>query len=493
MAVSISSGRIKIIGNPFESISNEDYDFKSSEQGKYSEQSRRVHRLGKNFVLSEEVVKKRYYPRILSGFLLSTILLASLSACSPSTVGSNSAKVLQSQTSRNTNPASSPGDMEELVNGNNAFAFDYYQSMRDRGGNMFYSPFSISSALAMTYAGARDGSETQMAQVLHYTLPQERLHAAFNTLDLLLAGTNESAGSEEERQKFQLNVVNSLWGQKDYKFLNEYLDLLALNYGAGLRLVDFTGATEEARQTINKWIEQQTKDKIKNLIPEGGIDSFTRLVLANAIYFKADWTFPFDKNNTQDLPFNLLDGGQVFVPMMSFSGSKNLSYHAGEGFQAVELPYVGDTTSMVILVPETDKFDAFESALNSALMESILAGLEPHLVALTLPKFSFESEFQLKNDLIEMDMSEPFDPDLADFSGMDGTRQLYIGDVFHKAFVAVDEKGTEAAAATAVIMQAMMVPSQEIVLVVDRPFLFFIRERTTGTILFIGRVLNPSK
>jgi len=383
--------------------------------------------------------------------------------------------------------------MEELVDGNNAFAFDYYRSMRHRGGNLFYSPFSISMALAMAYAGARDGSETQMAEVLHYTLPQERLHAAFNALDLLLASTNESEGGEEEGQNFQLNVANSLWGQQDYEFLTEFLDLLALNYGAGLRLVDFVGATEDARQTINKWIERQTKDKIKNLIPEGGIDSFTRLVLANAIYFKADWSFPFDKNNTQDLPFNLVDGGQIIVPMMSFSGSKNLHYCAGEDYQAVELPYVGDTTSMVILAPEAGKFDAFETGLNGAQVESILAGLELHQVALTLPKFSFESEFQLKDNLIKMGMSEPFDLNLADFSGMDGTHHLFIGDIFHKAFVAVDEKGTEAAAATAVIMQTEMAPLQEIVFVVDRPFVFIIRELTTGTILFMGRVMNPSK
>jgi serpin B len=440
----------------------------------------------------EAEVKKESNFRILSIFLLFNILAVVLAACAPSTGEDGSGKVLQSQTARNMNPVSPSEDMKELVGGNNAFAFDYYRSVRDQGGNLFFSPFSISIALAMTFAGAREGSETQMSQVMHYSLPQERLHAAFNALDLLLEGSNDSAGDEEEGQEFELNVANSIWGQKDYEFLAEYLDLLALNYGTGLRLVDFASAPEEARQAVNLWVEDQTKDKIKNLIPEGAIDGFTRLVLANAIYFKADWLFPFDKNNTRDNPFNLLDGGEALVPMMSFSTSEQLSYHAGEGFQAVEMPYVGEDVSMVILVPDAGKFEAFESELNSALVESILSALEPNQVMLTLPKFSFESEFQLKDKLSQMGMPEPFDPDLANFSGMDGTRQLYIGEAYHKAFVAVDEKGTEAAAATAVIMQLSMAPAQQIDLVVDRPFIFLIRERETGTILFLGRVTNPS-
>jgi serpin B len=437
-------------------------------------------------------VKRNYLSRIFSGFLLCTILLSSLPACSGSTVGSEPVKVLQSQTSRNTDPDSSPGDIEELVDGDNTFAFDYYHSVRDREGNLFFSPFSISIALAMAYAGARGASEKQMADVLHYTLPQERLHTAFNTLDLMLAEASDTPGGDEA-QKFQLNIANSIWGQKDYKFLSEYIDLLALNYGAGLRLVDFSGATEEARRTINQWIEQQTQDKIKDLIPVGGVDSLTRLVLANAIYFKADWIFPFDANNTRDVPFNLLEGGQVAVPMMSFSGAKNLLYGEGEDYQAVEMPYMGDTTSMVILAPEAGKFEDFESKLDGAQVKSILAGLGPQQVALNLPKFKFEAEFQLKDNLIKMGMPEPFDPNLADFLGMDGSRQLFIGDVFHKAFVAVDEKGTEAAAATAIVMEALMAPEKEIVLLIDRPFIFLIREKTTGTILFVGRVVNPTE
>jgi len=435
-------------------------------------------------------MKPNHLSNLAVSLFLIVVVVTPIFGCSSVSGGRKLGEVLQSQISRNMNPDISSENFDELVAGNNTFTFDLYKSLRNRSGNLFYSPFSISMALAMTYAGARGNTESQMGQTLNFSLPQEFLHPAFNALDLKLSKMPEY-GSDQE-QFFQMNIANSIWGQQDYDFLSEYIDLLALNYGAGLRQVDFSGESESARQTINRWVEDQTKGKIEDLIPPNAINSLTRLVLANAIYFKADWLHPFEKDNTRDMPFNLLNGDEVNLPMMSFSGSESLPYTSGDGFQAVELPYVGDTTSMVILVPDLDTYDIFEMELNYPQVESILAGLETRKVALTLPKFSFESGFGLAQNLSSMGMPEAFDPNKADFSGMDGTRQLFISEIIHKAFVAVDEKGTEAAAATAVIMEAMMAPMEYIELRIDRPFIFMIRDQSTGTILFIGRVLDPS-
>jgi serpin B len=380
--------------------------------------------------------------------------------------------------------------LQTLVDGNSAFGLDLYQAIRERGENLFFSPYSISTALAMTYGGARGTTAEQMSQVLHYNLPQDRLHPAFNTLDHQL--NHELPGSSEEQQLFQLDVANSLWGQQEHPFKPEFLDLLALNYGAGLRLVDFRGQSEQARQEINQWVSDNTQEKIQDLIPQGGVGPDSRLVLANAIYFKADWLFPFEKESTRDAAFNLLDGSQVQVPTMSFQDPEHLPYMAGEGFQAAELPYLGDETSMLILVPDAGKLADFEASLDVASLESILSEMQPAMLQLLLPKFKFSADYNLKDVMPVMGMPDAFCEGQADFSGMDEEGQLCIGGIFHKAFVAVDEKGTEAAAATAVVMEAMAIMQDEsITLVVDRPFLFMIRHKPSGAILFMGRVNNP--
>jgi serpin B len=224
----------------------------------------------------------------------------------------------QSQAQRVSSPDVPDADLQALITGNNVFAFDLYHTLQAEADNLFFSPYSISTALAMTYAGARGETERQMADTLHFTLPQKRLHPAFNALSLAVAPDDGDGGTEAEKE-FTLNVVNSLWGHKDYPFLPEFLDLLAENYGAGLRLVDFVHAYEPARLAINDWVSEQTEDKINDLIPEGAITDLTRLVLANAIYFDASWLHPFDEALTRDGAFNLLDGGQVSVPMMSLS------------------------------------------------------------------------------------------------------------------------------------------------------------------------------
>ncbi len=401
-----------------------------------------------------------------------------------------SVQVVRADAARATEPGVSAQELAELVSGNNAFAFALYHVLQEKqDGNIFYSPFSISVALAMTWAGARGTTEREMADTLRFTLPQERLHPAFNALDLELARRGQGAQGRDE-QGFRLHIVNALWGQQGFRFLPAFLDTLAQNYDAGLRLLDFAGDPEAARGIINGWVSDQTEGRIQDLIPPGVIDALTRLVLTNAIYFNAAWAEPFEKGQTTDLPFHLLDGGQVTVPMMR--QTTEYGYAEGEGFQAVELPYDGRELAMVILLPEEGRFEEFENSLDAGQIEAILEGLAYQQVALTMPRFRVESAFALADTLSAMGMPSAFKPDQADFSGMDGARDLYIGDVLHKAFVSVDEAGTEAAAATAVVMKLTGLPASPVQVVVDRPFIFLIRDLQTGTILFVGRVVNPA-
>jgi len=436
--------------------------------------------------------------RMLLG-LLTVIVVLSLVSCgegegeatpTPTATPTPGAAMVQSEKQRDTSPDVATSDLADLVDGNSEFAFDLYQSLKEKEGNLFYSPYSISLALAMTYAGAKGETEQQMADTLHFTLSQDRLHPAFNALDLELASRGEGAEGKDE-EGFRLNIVNAIWGQEDYKFLAEFLDVLAENYGAGLRLLDFVNAPEESRITINDWVSEQTEGRIEDLIPPGLIDAFTRLVLTNAIYFNAAWLSPFDEDMTVDGTFHLLDGGEVTVPMMT--QTESFGYTAGEGYQAVELPYDGGELSMVILLPEAGQFDAFEGSLDADLVHAITNDLVNRRVALTMPKFEFESDFGLAGTLAAMGMPIAFSGG-ADFSGMTGSRDLFIGEIIHKAFVSVDEAGTEAAAATAVVVvtSGPVGPDEPLRVTVDRPFIFLIRDIETGAILFVGRVMNPS-
>jgi len=397
-------------------------------------------------------------------------------------------EVLKSDKERITSPNVSLSEQALLVEGNSAFAFELYQALKGEEGNIFYSPYSISLALAMTYAGARGETAEQMAATLQFLLEQERLHPAFNWLDAELAKRGEGAEGKDE-EGFRLNIVNAIWGQKDYEFLSEFLDVLAENYGAGLRILDFVTETEKSRLTINDWVSDQTEGRIEDLIPPGAIGALTRLVLTNAIYFNAAWEYPFDEDMTADGPFYLLDGGQVIVPMMK--QTESFGYTEGEEYQAVELQYDGGELSMVILLPVSGNFEAFEEGLQAQQVSDIIIGLQPTEVTLTIPQFEFDSDFSLKDTLAEMGMPIAFSS-AADFSGMTGNRELFISDVVHKAFVAVDEAGTEAAAATAVIMELTAVPEPAVEVTLNRPFIFLIRDIETGAVLFVGRVSNPT-
>jgi serpin B len=381
-------------------------------------------------------------------------------------------------------PVTGATELAELVRGNTAFAFDLYQALRtERDGNFSYSPYSISLALAMAYAGARGETERQMAGTLHFSLPQEQLHPAFNAV-VQEMGSGGAGGTDG--QGFRLNVANALWGQDDYRFLPEFLDLLAANYGAEMRRLDFRG--EKARAAINDWVSQQTEGQIKELVSPDVLDASTRLVLTNAVYFNAAWARQFDPQRTQHGAFHLLDGGLVTARMMRQVGS--LAYKEGPDYQAVQLPYEGHETAMVILLPAQGQFGAFEGSLDAGRVEAMLEGLTEREVALTVPRFEFESGFKLETALAAMGMPLAFTRQ-ADFTGMTPRRELFIDDVIHGATISVGEAGTKATGATAVVVPATGAPLEPMTVTVDRPFLFMIRDLQTGTMLFVGRVVDP--
>lgn len=413
--------------------------------------------------------------------------------------GSQNSALLQSSLARAVDVQVPQSEADALSAGNRAFAVDLYQQLRSGDGNLIFSPYSISLAMAMVSAGAREKTADQIDSAMHFTLPSPQLHPAFNALDSTLQSLGNPQGTPAPTDEFnsgddfQLNIANQLWGQADFSFLSDYLDLLAQNYGAGLRTLDFEKDPEAARKTINDWVSEQTRQKIQDLFAQGTIDNNTRLVLANAIYFKASWADPFDQGATSDGDFHLLDGSKVSVPMMT-SAKAASEYLKGSDYQAVSLPYKGWQTKMIVVLPDEGKFASFESSLDAAKLDEILKGLSYSDVDLTLPKFKVESEFDLNQTLGSLGIADAFNPDLADFSGMDGKRDLFISQVVHKAYIATDESGTEAAAATGIAMEAASMPAATPpVVVVDRPFLFFIYEQNTGTILFEGRVLDPSK
>lgn len=377
-------------------------------------------------------------------------------------------------------------DQAQAVKDSNAFATDLYGQLRREPGNLFFSPESISTAFAMTYAGARGETATQMARVFHFTLPQDRLQPAMGAL---LAGMNA------KHEDYELHVADALWAQENESFLPGYLNLVQSDYGAGFHRVDFRTAPESVRGEINRWVEQQTNDKIKNLIGPGVLSPMTRLVLTNAIYFKGDWSNPFEKAGTKDEEFHLSASRQVKSPMMHRTGK--YQYYDGGNFQALELPYAGGDLAMVVLLPkEVGGLPALEQKLSGATVEEWIEKLRPaEKVILTLPRFTMTRQFELSGVLANMGMPQAFGKQ-ADFSGMTGKPGLTISAAIHKAYIDVNEKGTEAAAATSTVMRAASVmrrpPEPPIVFRADHPFLFLIRDVRTGSILFVGRLADPA-
>ena len=389
-------------------------------------------------------------------------------------------------------------DQQLVVAGNNKFALELYKKLGSREGNLFFSPHSISTALALVYAGAQGQTELQMTRALHFpvivkpgtelssTLIQNRQRFAS-----VFGKIIENLNNRGKKSGYELRVANALWGQKDYGFLEEFLELIETNYDGQLNEVDFVRATETTRKTINTWVEKQTDNKIKNLIRKGVLDSMTRLVLTNAIYFKGNWARQFKEDRTKEAPFTLSDGRKVDVAMMN--QTEKFNYMETESFQALELPYVDDELSMIILLPkEFDGLDEFEKTLTAENLSKWMGELRNREVRVSIPKFKMTSQFGLAPVLKSMGMVDAFSAN-ADFSGMNGKRDLLISAVIHKAYVDVNEEGTEAAAATAVTMKLTSIgPTRIPVFRANHPFLFLIRDNHSGSILFIGRVMKPN-
>jgi serpin B len=393
---------------------------------------------------------------------------------------------------RNLNPDTTAQEQAELVHGNNRFAWSLFQVLAPSRDNLFYSPHSLSAALAMVYAGAREQTAAEMASALAFTLPPDRLHTAFNWLDLELSRRSEAAPDEDQSgDTFQLEIANSLWTQQGLTLLPEFAASLTRNYGAGAQTVDFRRQPEAARRAINQWIEQRTAGRIPELFPEDSVDAATQLVLANAVYFKASWLQPWPEEQTEPAGrFQSRTRGAVTVPMMRRQGE--LRYANQDGLQAVELPYVGDQVAMVAIVPESQSVEDFESQLDASRVAALLEALRSREVRLTMPRFEFRWKASLPEPLAAMGMATAFTP-RADLSGIDGSRNLFISAVIHEAFISVDEAGTEAAAATGVGIGRTSAPIHVVEVRLDRPFVFFIYDRQTGAVLFIGRVVNPAQ
>jgi serpin B len=382
-------------------------------------------------------------------------------------------------------PAAPPSaDVLAVAEDNNRFALDLYARLRNgQSDNLFFSPGSLSTALAMTYAGARGQTAEQMAQVLHVRLPQEKLHPAFGHLPRYWGVGGKGRG-------YRLSMANRLWGQQGFHFLPGFLSTTRDLYGAELAQVDFAGKTEQARRRINAWVEEQTQGKIRDLIPPGVLDARTRLVLTNAIYFKGDWTEPFRKEITQAAPFHISAQQQTDVPLMY--QQDDFRYWAGDGLKLLELPYgKGDLAMLVLLPDEIEGLSALEAKLTTDNVSRWQSGLRKQEVRVYLPRFRLTSQFQLAEVLKAMGMTRPFTPGEADLSGMSSEQELVVSAVIHKAFVDVNEEGTEAAAATGVEVKTTAAILGPAVFRADHPFVFLIRDNRTGVILFLGRLVNP--
>jgi serpin B len=384
--------------------------------------------------------------------------------------------------------ASSPqGHVSAVVEAGNHFAFDLYERLKSADGNLFFSPASISVALTMTYVGAAENTEAEMAKTLHLQMPKSQVN---DEMRALLA----SWKTADKKQGYRLDIANRLWGQEGYNFLADYLRVTREDFGAELARLDFN-QPEAARETINKWVEDNTQDKIKNLIPSASAVRGARLVLTNAVYFKGDWHDPFDKNRTKDQDFHISAARNVTTPLMN--QQHNYRYAAVEGLQLLELPYGDGSLSMVVLLPtKVDGLAALEEKLTAASLQKWRDSAQSQDVIVFLPKFRTTAEFELGGTLKALGMASAFDPSTADFSGMTGKKELFISAVLHKAFVDVNEEGTEAAAATGVVMRAMAMrrPTEPPpVFRADHPFVFLIRDNRNGAILFLGRVVDPTK
>jgi serpin B len=356
------------------------------------------------------------------------------------------------------------------------------------GKNLVFSPLSISTALAMTYAGARGATEAEMKQTLHFELEQPALHEAFNAVDLALSSRGEGKAGADGTP-FRLNVNNSIWAQQGFTVVPAFLDTLALNYGAGVFLTDFASDAEGSRKAINGWVAQKTEDLIPELLPMGSIGGDTVMVLTNTVYFNASWKVKFEKEQTQQAPFKKLDGSSVQVSMMNAGLQGVASYAKGDRYEAVALPYASEELSFLAILPDPGAYEAVEAAANAQWFAALQTKLAPSGVQLALPKLDTKTATSLRPALMALGMNLPFSG--ADFSGLTPS-SVEIDNVIHEAVLKLFEGGTIAAAATAVTIREVSIPLFEHTVRFDRPFLYAIVDKPTGHVLFLGRVLDPS-
>jgi serpin B len=420
--------------------------------------------------------------------LLSAVLLVS-AACSSGAPGpTNDPAGIELARAEVARTAASPADAAAAAASINAFGLDLYRRLGASGGNMVFSPASVAIALAMTRAGARGETAIEMDAVLH-ALGADALAADMNALDQALASRNGTFNDEAGKpHDVTLNIANAPFAQKGMSFEPAFLATLAGSYGAGVRLLDYARDPEAARKLINAWVDARTEHRIPELLAPGTVTDMTRLALVNAIYLKAAWQTAFDPALTKAGPFTRADGSSVDVPMMH--ANLSLPYAQGTGWRAVELPYIGGSLAMTVIVP--DDMATFEQGLGPDSMAQIVSALQERPVDLSFPRFGLQTSADLATILAAMGMPQAFDPARADFSGMTTQEQLFISAVIHQANIDVDEKGTVAAAATAVLMRATAIPAEPVTLKVDHPFIFLLRDVPTGAIVFMGRVLDPS-
>ncbi len=426
--------------------------------------------------------------KTLASILTLTFILLSLSvACTKSNNDTPQDQIVRSALNRDTNPQVSDADLAAVAAGTTDFALKVFPLIDPSGSsNIVFSPYSVTQAFALAAPGAKGATLSGIEQAMSF-LPQNRLNPALNKLDLFLTSETTGTVTATGDQYPILRNANAVWGQQGLTIEPAYLDILAVNYGAGLHVVDYINATENARNTINRWVEEQTNNRIQDLIPEGGVTSDTRVVLTNAVWFKANWASPFPETGTANAPFTNRDGSTSSTPFMhEILGA---SYAHVDTGQAVDIPYYGNKLSMLVIMPDVGTFDSFLTSLTPTVLSDITSNLAAKEIDLALPRFSFTKEASMGDLLRSLGMADAFDPTVADFSGIDGNRDLYISNVFHQAFIAVDEQGTEAAAATAIGLGATSIPVADVSVTVDHPFVFFIRERQTGLLLFMGKVV----
>jgi len=381
-------------------------------------------------------------------------------------------------------PSASPA-LSQVASANSQFALALYQNLNagkgTRDQNIFVSSFSISTALAMTYLGARAGTHQQMASVLHLSMPDDQLQAGYAAL---LAQTRATPA-----KRYKLEVANALWGQQGIRFESSFTDAVSKYFGGGFNLMDFAHNPDASRLKINQWVEDKTAQKIRNLLQEPDITTSTRLVLTNAIYFKGDWAYKFDKEATETLPFTVRPGKVVNVPMME---QQHYFPFAEDGeMQIIELPYAGNDLSLLAILPAGDA-EKFGATLTLAKLRALRSRMYEQKVNVFLPRFKFETRYYLEEPLTALGMPDAFDGSKADFSGMTGHRDFCISHVIHQAMIDVNEEGSEAAAATAITMApTAAAPHPHPTFRADHPFIFMIVHRPTDSIMFMGRVSNP--